>query len=114
MIAQTSRPTVPVPREIEGLVSLVRDTFHSSEIWLFGSRANGTARPDSDWDLLVVLDDNATDDLMNPELAWRISRAGNVPSTILTTTRQDLEEVWGLPNTLGYDLAREGVRLLAA
>jgi predicted nucleotidyltransferase len=23
------------------------------EVWLLGSRANGTARPDSDWDLLV-------------------------------------------------------------
>jgi predicted nucleotidyltransferase len=27
------------------------------EVWLFGSRANGTQRPDSDWDYLVFDDD---------------------------------------------------------
>ena len=26
----------------------------ATEVWLIGSRANGTARDDSDWDLLVV------------------------------------------------------------
>jgi len=26
------------------------------EVWLFGSRANGTARPDSDWDYLAFAD----------------------------------------------------------
>jgi hypothetical protein len=28
------------------------------EVWLFGSRANGTERPDSDWDYLVFGDDD--------------------------------------------------------
>jgi predicted nucleotidyltransferase len=28
------------------------------EIWLFGSRANGTAQPNSDWDLLVFTDND--------------------------------------------------------
>ena len=27
-----------------------------SHLWLYGSRARGDARPDSDWDLLVLLD----------------------------------------------------------
>ena len=30
-----------------------------AEVWLYGSRARGTARPDSDWDVLV-LSPNAT------------------------------------------------------
>lgn len=29
-----------------------------TQIWLFGSRANGTARPDSDWDHLIRADDD--------------------------------------------------------
>ena len=28
------------------------------EIWLFGSRANGRARPESDWDYMVFSDDD--------------------------------------------------------
>ena len=27
-----------------------------SHLWLYGSRARGDARPDSDWDLLVLVD----------------------------------------------------------
>ena len=26
------------------------------EVWLFGSRARGTAKPDSDWDILILID----------------------------------------------------------
>ena len=35
------------------------------EVWLFGSRARGEARPDSDWDLYVVVDDAAGEDAWN-------------------------------------------------
>jgi len=29
----------------------------SASLWLYGSRARGTARDDSDWDLLILLDE---------------------------------------------------------
>ena len=32
--------------------------------------------------------------------------------TLLTTTMSELDAVWGLPNTVGYDLAHEGIRLI--
>ena len=34
--------------------SIARDAPGVKEIWLLGSRANGTAREDSDWDLLIL------------------------------------------------------------
>lgn len=30
-------------------------------VWLYGSRARGTAQPDSDWDILVLIDKPAID-----------------------------------------------------
>ena len=33
------------------------------EVWLFGSRANEAARPDSDWDYLAFADDDTLSDL---------------------------------------------------
>lgn len=92
-------------------MSIVREKLHPSEIWLFGSRARGTASRNSDWDLLAVLDDDAAPELSDPVLAWHIARESSIPSTVLTARRSDLAEIWGLPNTIGYDLAREGVRL---
>ena len=43
--------------EGEALSEILRrlvKTFDPASIWLFGSRARGTSRPDSDFDLLVV------------------------------------------------------------
>jgi hypothetical protein len=37
---------------------LVRAYPSIQEVWLFGSRANGTERPDSDWDYMVFGDDD--------------------------------------------------------
>ena len=33
-----------------------------SLVWLYGSRARGDERPDSDWDLLVLIDKDKVDD----------------------------------------------------
>lgn len=34
--------------------------YEPEQVWLFGSRARGDARDDSDWDLLVVVPDDAS------------------------------------------------------
>lgn len=40
------------------LSSLGREILPSTaSLWLYGSRARGTARADSDWDLLILLDE---------------------------------------------------------
>lgn len=42
---------------------MIGATVHQSEptakVILFGSRARGNARPDSDWDVVVIVDDNS-------------------------------------------------------
>ncbi len=40
--------------ELKKFVEDVRKAFKDAEILLFGSRATGTARPDSDYDLIIV------------------------------------------------------------
>lgn len=38
----------------------VRQIDPGAEVILFGSRARGEARPDSDWDILILVDEEAT------------------------------------------------------
>lgn len=45
----------------------VREIDPQAEVWLFGSRARGDARPDSDWDFLV-LTDNPVDRSLKSQL----------------------------------------------
>jgi predicted nucleotidyltransferase len=50
------RKTPLVPPE---LLNRVVDYFHPRRVVLFGSRARGESGPDSDIDLIVILDDDA-------------------------------------------------------
>lgn len=46
---------MPSPDEINALVQRIAGEFHPQKVILFGSRASGESRPDSDVDLLVIL-----------------------------------------------------------
>ena len=85
--------------------------FQPVALWLFGSRARGASGPGSDWDVVVVVKDR-DEPLTDPVHGWRAAvsaRDAGIASTILVTTESSLRSIWGLPNTIGYDLAREGL-----
>jgi len=47
-------------REITDMISAkVHESEPTAKVILFGSRARGDARPDSDWDVVILLDDNS-------------------------------------------------------
>lgn len=48
---------------LDFLVGRIVFAAHPQAIWLFGSRAKGTARPDSDFDLMAILPDDDTVDV---------------------------------------------------
>ena len=48
-----------IPAQISQVVSQIEP---QAEVILFGSRARGNARPDSDWDILILLDGEVTPD----------------------------------------------------
>lgn len=106
-----NRRKITVPTDIAPLVEAIESRFSPESIWLFGSRARGDGRKDSDWDILVALPKGADPQLLDPIVGWSIGREFDVLATVLFTTSRELEESWGSPNTLGYSIAREG-RLL--
>lgn len=105
------RPEIDVPAKLTPFVSRLEPGLGLVELWLFGSRARGDERGDSDWDLLAVVPDAAPEAVTEPLFAWQIARTSEVPVTLLVTRQADLEAIWARPNTIGYDLAHEGVRL---
>ena len=43
------------PKMLERIKKIVLDRDPSAKVYLYGSRARGTMQPDSDWDLLILL-----------------------------------------------------------
>ena len=46
----TSQPNI-----LDRIKKIVQDSDPSAKVYLYGSRARGTMHPDSDWDLLILL-----------------------------------------------------------
>lgn len=80
------------------------------EIWLYGSRARGDARPDSDYDLLVLLDRDATE-LRERVLDVQVDMLDRHDALVTTLlhTEDDWRQQQGYP--LAINIAREALRL---
>lgn len=74
------RETPLVPPE---LLDRVVDYFHPRRIVLFGSRARGKSGPDSDIDLLVILDDDAPADKLTLRAGWESRRGFDRPVDVI-------------------------------
>ena len=94
---------------IKALLDRIREGCHPRAIWLFGSRAKGSAGPDSDWDLLVVLPDSVSyedeDKLVN---ASKLRRDCRVNADIIPCRESDFLAASTVPNTLAYEVGLTG------
>ena len=81
------------------------------EIWLFGSRAEGRARPASDYDLLAVLPDDASDADIDLIGAWSIVRGFGIPVDLVPCTRSEFDEEKHEIDTLARAAYLGGIRL---
>jgi predicted nucleotidyltransferase len=87
--------------------------LHPEAVFLFGSRAWGTPRDDSDVDLLIILDGDA-ERLAAYELrARRCLRGLGVAKDILVRTRDQIERYRHVPASLEAQILSHG-RLLYA
>jgi hypothetical protein len=85
--------TVPNPLTDPTLAELVRRlvaAYEPEAVYLFGSRARGQPGPDSDYDLLVVVPDNAAPERKRSRLAYEVrtsSAAAWIPSQKKSASR---------------------------
>jgi len=77
---------------LEPLLERIVARLAPEEIWLFGSRAEGRARPDSDYDLLVVLPNESPAAHLDIIAAWTLVRGLDIPADIVPCTRAEFEE----------------------
>ncbi|MEO5338519.1 MAG: nucleotidyltransferase domain-containing protein [Magnetospirillum sp. WYHS-4] len=74
------------------VIARIVERLDPEAIWLFGSRAGGKARTDSDYDLLMILPDGTPEDDLDPVRAWEVVRGLGVPIDVVPCTRSEFEE----------------------
>lgn len=87
----------PVNQLLPEIVRRLRDALNPTMIYLHGSHAGGTPGPDSDVDLLVVLENSALDFYQRGALAYRALRHIGVAVDVQVYTRSEFDERAELP-----------------
>lgn len=91
------------------LIESVVAYFRPRRIIMFGSRARGTARPDSDIDLLVVTDDDVPDDMVTMRAGYEARRTYRRAADVVPCRESTFRRRAEIPGTLCYVAAREGI-----
>lgn len=93
------------------LAEIVRrlvEAYQPERIYLFGSVARGDAGPNSDYDLLVVVPDDAPPQRRRSRLAYEALRGTGVAADVLVCTRSYFERRRTLKASLPGTVLREG------
>jgi predicted nucleotidyltransferase len=93
---------------IDELLGRVVAAWDPEQIWLFGSRARGSANAASDWDLLVVVPDSMDESALDPVAAWQLRKDARVRADIVPCRASDFREDRATPNTLAFEAATRG------
>lgn len=99
------------------LAELVRRlvaAYEPERVYLFGSRARGEGGPDSDYDLLLVVPDQARPERTRSRLAYQALRGTGTAADVLVCTRGYFDNRRQLRTSLPATVLREGVLLHAA
>lgn len=110
MAVQAERLMASEPK-LKRLISLARKRLKAKQVWIFGSRARGDAREDSDWDVFIVVPDSVPDYEFNPMVTWKIGRDAGLTADVVAEHEADVNAAANSINTLAYYLPREGVRI---
>ena len=89
-------------------------TYHPWRVYLFGSTARGDAGPDSDYDFMVVVPDDAPVELQDCKVGYRTLSGLGIAKDILVWTRSEFDMRLHLKASLPSTVVEEGKLLYAA
>jgi uncharacterized protein len=107
---------VPIERDpmVAEIVRRLVAAYEPERVYLFGSAARGDPTPNSDFDILVVVPDDASPDRIRSRRAYEALWGLGVAVDVLVTRRASFEKRAGVPTSLPAMVLKEGVLLHAA
>jgi predicted nucleotidyltransferase len=99
---------------LKEIVDRLVSAYEPERIYLFGSTARGEAGPDSDYDLLVIVPDNAPPERRRSRLAYESLRGTGVAVDVIVWPKSYFEGRRQVPASLSALVEREGKLLHVA
>ena len=111
---ETFKPPSASDPVLSNIVERLAAVYHPVWIYLFGSAARGDAGPDSDYDIMVVVPDDAPADLQRSRSGYRATRDLGIPRDIFVSTARDFKMQLHLKASFPSTVVREGILLYAS
>ena len=108
--AQSQQMPFSDDQKLQRIVQTIAKAVAPKRIYLFGSQAKQTARPESDFDLLIVADMN----MSHRERRIAIRRLFPQPDfslDLFVLTKDEFERQRNIPNTIARTVDRDGIFL---
>jgi len=102
------RPSADDPVLAE-IVRRLAEAYHPVCIYLFGSLARGEADPDSDYDIMVVVPDDAPPERLRSRLAYQALRGTGTAADVLVWAKTSFERRARVVASLPATVMREGM-----
>ncbi len=99
------------PAPLAAAVRRIVDFARPEAVFLFGSRARGSAGEGSDWDLFLVMPDDIPGGVYTPSRLRRVVADLGAAFDVVACRRSVFEASKADPNSLSHDVAEDGVLL---
>ena len=109
-----SDPILDRDEKLRLVVERLIDAYRPERIYLFGSVARGEAGPDSDYDLLLVVPDDAPPGCCDNDLGYSTLRGTGIAADVLIWAPSRFERRKRVVASLPATVLREGRLLYAA
>lgn len=96
--------------QLKEIVDKIVDFLHPTRIYLFGSRARGDHRPDSDYDIVVIYDGPKPERDVELEIR-RLFRPPGFSMDLFIMTSAQVVRYKHVANSLAREIAHRGVML---
>ena len=107
--------TLKVPRSSDPILGeIVRrlvEAYSPERVYLFGSVARGEAGPDSDYDIMLIVPDDAPPERLRSRLAYQALWGTGTAADVLVWPRSSFERRARVAASLPATISREGVLL---
>jgi predicted nucleotidyltransferase len=101
-------------RALAEIVRRLVEAYEPERIYLFGSKARGSAGSDSDYDLMVIVPDHAPPERRRSRLAYQVLRGTGRAADVLVWTRSAFDSRVHVVTSLPAIVVSEGRLLHAA